>query len=66
MNRLIVASLLMTTGLSADEQKPTAESPAPQRIPLWKGHAPVGDGQFEEAEAWITVHRPARRTERRS
>ncbi len=27
-------------------------------IPLWNGHAPIGDGKFEEAEAWITVHRP--------
>ena len=25
---------------------------------LWNGRAPLGDGKFEEAEAWITVHRP--------
>lgn len=30
----------------------------PQRIDLWKGHAPVGDGKTEDAEVWITVHRP--------
>ena len=26
---------------------------------LWSGQAPVGDGQFEAADASITVHRPA-------
>lgn len=28
------------------------------RIALWNGTAPVGDGKTEEADAWITVHRP--------
>lgn len=28
-----------------------------QRLPLWNGRAPVGDGQFEQADSWITVHR---------
>ncbi len=31
-----------------------------QRVPLWNGHAPIGDGKFEDSEAWITVHRPER------
>ena len=29
-----------------------------QRISLWNGHAPIGNGKYEEADAWITVHRP--------
>ena len=29
----------------------------PPRRPLWAGHAPIGDGQFEEADAFITVHK---------
>ena len=29
----------------------------PQRISLWNNHAPIDDTQFEEADAWITVHR---------
>ncbi len=37
-----------------------AEPPGGQRIALWHGRAPIGDGTFEEAEAWITVHRPDR------
>ncbi len=32
----------------------------PERIGLWNKRAPVGDGTFQEAEAWITVH-PAKK-----
>jgi acetyl esterase/lipase len=38
----------------------TCGAEEPLRMPLWSGRAPVGDGQFEDAEAWITVHRPDR------
>ncbi len=30
----------------------------PERISLWKGHAPVGDGKFQKEDAFITLHRP--------
>jgi acetyl esterase/lipase len=36
----------------------SAGSPEPQKLSLWSGRAPVGDGAFEAADAWITVHRP--------
>lgn len=52
--------LAMTTSGFADEPKPGTDGEKPQRIALWNGHAPTGDGRFEEADAWITVHRPAR------
>jgi choline-sulfatase len=32
----------------------------PEKISLWSGHAPVGEGKFSEADAFITIHRPAR------
>jgi acetyl esterase/lipase len=32
----------------------------PEKISLWSGHAPVGDGKFAEADAFITIHRPAK------
>jgi acetyl esterase/lipase len=35
--------------------QPTA---APERLKLWDGKAPQGDGTFEAADAVITVHRP--------
>ena len=31
---------------------------AEERLSLWNGRAPIGDGSFEEADAWLTVHRP--------
>ena len=30
-----------------------------ERIPLWAGRAPIGDGQSEDSEAWISVYRAA-------
>lgn len=49
-------------GTVAWGQPPQAKSDAAagERISLWNGNAPVGDGQFEKADAWITVHRPAK------
>lgn len=35
-----------------------AEPPKPEKIELWNRKAPNGDGTFEEAATWITVHRP--------
>jgi acetyl esterase/lipase len=32
----------------------------PERIGLWQKRAPTGDGTFEDAEAWLTIHRPAK------
>jgi acetyl esterase/lipase len=37
-----------------------ADAPAkPERIPLWDGPAPVGDGTTDPKNAFLTVHRPA-------
>ncbi|HSI11485.1 MAG TPA: alpha/beta hydrolase [Chthoniobacter sp.] len=35
-------------------------APAPESIPLWQNHAPVGGGEFEAKDAVITVHRAAK------
>ncbi|QVL34943.1 alpha/beta hydrolase [Telmatocola sphagniphila] len=32
----------------------------PERFKLWNMHAPIGDGTFEKAETWITLHRPVK------
>ena len=40
---------------------PAADPPnkvEPERLKLWNMRAPIGDGTFEKAEAWITVHKP--------
>jgi acetyl esterase/lipase len=52
---LICFALLTTNASAADEPAKKAE---PERLKLWNGNAPIGDVEFEKAEAWITVHRP--------
>jgi len=47
-------ALVSLPGTSAD----TPEKP--DRVPLWPGKAPVGDGSFDETNAFITVHPSAR------
>lgn len=37
----------------------SAATPKPERIALWPRQAPVGGGETEEANAFITVYRPA-------
>lgn len=52
MKHSCIAVLLVLTGVCRAEE--------PQRIGLWGGRAPLGDGNFEQTETWITVHRPAK------
>ena len=46
--------LAASNSRAADEPDKKAE---PQRLKLWNGNAAIGDGQFEKADAWITIHR---------
>jgi acetyl esterase/lipase len=32
----------------------------PEKQPLWNMNAPIGNGSFEKAEAWITVHKASK------
>lgn len=54
---LLVAISVFTVGVTVRAAAPTAKA-APERLKLWNNNAPQGDGTFEKAEAWITVHRP--------
>jgi acetyl esterase/lipase len=59
MHRLLNASVFVLIATSfVDAVEPEAKGADPQRIPLWNGRAPVGDGKFQDEESWITVHRP--------
>ncbi|HWB11590.1 MAG TPA: alpha/beta hydrolase [Pirellulales bacterium] len=62
MKSIFVTSfvLLSSIALGAEGKGADGESKSPPRLPLWQGRAPIGDGKFEDAEAWITVHRPAK------
>jgi acetyl esterase/lipase len=55
MTRLAIVStalFLATAAIAADPP------PKPERTGLWNQRAPQGDGTFEKADAFITVHRP--------
>src|SRR5258708_17232486 len=56
----LIFGLAATSTSFADEKIAGSKAADPQRIALWNGRAPVGDGQFEDADAWITLHRPGR------
>lgn len=56
---LTIVCLVLAATCFADEPKPAPETTTAQRVPLWNGRAPVGNGEFQAAEVWITVHRPA-------
>ncbi|MEI8375598.1 MAG: alpha/beta hydrolase [Planctomycetota bacterium] len=62
-NRLRGASLLaavaVTIALAWASMAAQAAPPNPEKLSLWSGQAPVGDGKFEAASASVTVHRPA-------
>jgi acetyl esterase/lipase len=53
---VIALGILLLSGPDCQVVRGAGEEP--QRIPLWNGHAPVGDGDFAEEDATITVHRP--------
>ncbi|MCX6924574.1 MAG: alpha/beta hydrolase, partial [Verrucomicrobia bacterium] len=64
INKLRAGFLFLAVGLLLAAPLPKAftaeEHPAPERIALWPGQAPVGNGQFVSANAFITVYRPAK------
>ncbi len=54
---ILLLCLLATTCAADDSDNPS------NRIALWEGPAPIGDGGKDEANAWITVHRPQKNAE---
>ena len=54
---LLFASLTLMTRVTAFAEDGTAN---PRSISLWSSHAPMGGGEFQDADATITVHRAAK------
>ena len=54
---LLAVLTLFAAGVPVRADDPPKKT-EPERLKLWNGNAPQGDGTFEKAEAWITVHRP--------
>ncbi|MBY0527900.1 MAG: alpha/beta hydrolase [Gemmataceae bacterium] len=48
----------MTLSLAMASGQDVPQKAVPEKLKLWNGRAPVGDGKFEEADARITVHKP--------
>jgi len=60
--QLIFLFLLVGSTCVADDKPTALETTDAKRIALWDGPAPIGDGTTEDADAWITVHRPTSTT----
>ena len=59
MKSIFVFCLMwIATACFADDTPPANQASDSKRMALWVGPAPIGDGASEEANAWITVHRP--------
>lgn len=54
----LAAGLAMATVAALPLADGAESGPAPERIALWAGQAPVGDATFTATNAFITVHRP--------
>ena len=57
---LAAVAVTVVVGLGA-RYRAGSDTPDAEKLSLWSGQAPVGDGKFEAANASITVHRPAPR-----
>lgn len=65
MIRSLLASALILCSFSApaiaQDSTPSSDRQGePIRVELWGGKAPVGDGKFQDAQVFITVHRAAK------
>ena len=52
-----MSTVLLAAALHAAGSQPGALGV--EKISLWPGKAPVGQGKFEAAQAWLTLYRPA-------
>src|SRR5271157_5878609 len=58
MHRILLFLLVLPVFLAAASGQDAPKKMEPEKLKLWNGRAPIGDGKFEQAEARITVHKP--------
>lgn len=58
MPRIVAIAILSLTSLAAATASAQSDRAKPERIGLWNKRAPIGDGMFQDAEVFITLHRP--------
>jgi acetyl esterase/lipase len=55
MHRMLFLLLAFPFSLAVGQDAP--KKAEPDKLKLWNGRAPIGDGKFEQADARITVHK---------
>jgi acetyl esterase/lipase len=58
LHRTLLFLLVLSFALAPATGQDTAKKVDPEKLKLWNGKAPTGDGKFEKADAQITVHKP--------
>ena len=56
---IVIPMLILVSACFADDATTTKTVPKENRISLWNGPAPVNDQDWDDSEAWITVHHPS-------
>jgi acetyl esterase/lipase len=60
IRRSLLLLLVLPFSVAAAVAQDTPKKAEPDKLKLWNGKAPIGDGKFEDADTPITVHRPAK------
>jgi len=55
---LLVPAFFLATQSGQSADAPAKAKVEPERLKLWNNNAPIGEGKFEKAETFITVHKP--------
>jgi acetyl esterase/lipase len=58
MGRILLGAVVGLLVVGAGPASAQGDKGKPERMGLWDKRAPLGDGKFEPAEAWVTVHHP--------
>ncbi|MGF1581212.1 MAG: alpha/beta hydrolase [Gemmataceae bacterium] len=55
---VILSCVILASHSSASNLHGQQNQRKSEKLPLWNNGAPIGNGKFEKAQAWMTVHRP--------
>jgi len=58
LHRTLFLLLVLPLPLAVIAAQDAPKKAEPEKLKLWNGKAPIGDGKFEEADTQITVHKP--------
>src|ERR1700690_4246293 len=58
LHRTLLLLLAVPFAIAAATGQDAPKKAEPERLKLWSGRAPLGEGKFEQAEPRITVHKP--------